>query len=88
MSTLAGSPFNGDLGAIHVHLTVADFVKPSPRKESIARRSIGRHSECIIRCQRAATLNGLDDGESLSSVVRQSELAGTTTVSSTPRERH
>lgn len=60
--TTWGRTFDGDTSTVHVHLSVADQVKPSPAKEDIVgRRRVCWNGEVVARSDRASTDHGFDD---------------------------
>jgi hypothetical protein len=87
---------NGDWRATHVHLSVAELVKPGPGENGLSRRGVLRDGVWEIvwallliafGSDRASTLEGLDDREARSSIrlhiVSQRDLARSTTMRST-----
>ena len=71
---------NGDLGAVHIHLAVTDFVEPSPSEQGFSRRSALRNLELILLREGTAAEHGVDDFETLALVVGETDLAGATIV--------
>lgn len=74
---------NVDLGAVHVHLAVANLVEPRPSKESLTRWSVRGHGELVLLIDGTATQHGMDDMEVLALVVGEGDLARATPVRST-----
>lgn len=74
------------LGAVHVHLPVANLVEPSPCQKSFTRRRVFGNLEVVFLVYRATTKNRLDDAERLATVVRKRDLTGATTMSSSARQ--
>lgn len=60
---------NVDLGAVHVHLAVANFVEPGPGEKSLTRGRVGGHGELVLLVDGAATQYGVNDMEVLALVV-------------------
>lgn len=66
---------NGDHSAVHVHLAVANLVEPRPSEESITRWCVRGDIKLVLLRNRAVTLDGLNDLEGLTLVIRQGKLA-------------
>ena len=81
-----GVAADGDLGAVHVHLAVADLVEPCPGEEGLTGWSIGGDLELVLVIQRASTDHGVDDVEGLALVVGEGDLARATIVGSAALE--
>lgn len=69
--------------AVHVHLTVSDFIEPGPGEESSARRCVAGNSEVVVGSQWAGTDDALDHAEGRAVVVGKRDLTRATAVSGT-----
>lgn len=78
----AGAAFavDGNLGTVHVHLTVANEVEPRPSKQGLAGWCSGGDVEVVGVLHGAATEIGVDDLEGLAVVVAEGDLAGSSFV--------
>jgi len=79
---------DGDGGAVHVHLAVADAVVPGPGEDGLAGLRVGGDSEVVLASKRAVTDVGLDDGEAGTLVVAERELARTAAVGGSAGSGH
>lgn len=77
-----------DIGAVHVHLTVALQVEPGPGEQRLAVGDVAGHLEVVLGRQRAAALHRLDDVEVLAVVVAERQLARAAAVRGRAGERH
>lgn len=71
---------DGDLSAVHVHLTVANLVEPSPHQQCLSGRGISGDLEVVRLLQRTAAKHRMNNMEALALVVRQRNLTRTSTV--------
>lgn len=69
MRSFAGTTFDRHLGAVHVHLAIADLVEPCPYQQRLPRRRVRWNFEAIVIDQGAATKHGVNDMISLALVV-------------------
>lgn len=88
MRAFRRASLDGDLRAVHVHLTVADLVEPSPGQQSLSAGSVGGDLEVVLLGQRAATDDGLDHFPGLAFVVRERDLARPSAVTGTASNVH
>lgn len=75
MLALSLAPLDRDLGAVHVHLPVANLVEPSPCQKSFTCRRMLGDREVVLPLDRAAAKHRLDDAERLTIVVGKGNLA-------------
>lgn len=64
-----------DLGAVHVHLPVANLVEPSPCQKSFTCRRMLGNRKVVLPLDRATAEHRLDDAERLAIVVGKGDLA-------------
>ena len=68
------SAVNGNLCAVHVHLSVAESVEPGPREKSRSRRRVGWDGEVVGTRQGAAFEDRVDHFEGFALVVGEGDL--------------
>ena len=87
---LGSTATDGDNGAVHVHLAVADLVEPAPAKEGLTSRGVVGEGEVVagVTLDRAVSDVRVDDGPSAATVVGQGGLAATTIVRGATGDGH
>lgn len=73
---------------VHVHLPIADEIEPGPGNDRITTRGRGRDREVVFLGKGTTADHGLDNTESLATVVAERHLTRATGMGSAAFERH